>query len=71
MYPNVKAELARKGITLEKLAEELEQRGMKRTVATLSNKFTGKFPITLNEAKAIKDVLDTEIPIEELFEVVG
>ena len=69
MYPNLKAEMARKGITLEKLAEELEKKGFARTIPTLSVKLSGKSIITLEEAKAIKEVLDVDIPIEELFEV--
>ena len=68
MYPNYKAELARKGITLEKLAEEMERRGYKRTVPTLSQKLSGKYPITLDEAKAMKAIVETDLPIEILFE---
>lgn len=66
MYKNVKAEFARKGLTLELVAKEL---GI--TISTLSQKMNGKYPFTLNEAKAIKNVLEVDIPLEILFEEVG
>lgn len=62
MYPNVRAEIARKNITMGKLAEEL---GI--TLSTLSLKLKGEYPITLKEAKRIKAVLGCDIPLEELF----
>lgn len=67
-YPNLKAELARKGITLEKLSQKLEEKGIKRTVPTLSNRINGKCTFTLDEAKIIKEILGTDIPIDTLFE---
>lgn len=63
MYPNLRAEMARRNLTLEPLANELDI-----TVPTLSQKLNGKYPITLNEAKKIKVFLNTEIPLEVLFE---
>lgn len=70
MYPNFKAEYARKGFTLEKLADELKARGVNRTVATLSQKLNGVYPLTLNEAKALKDIVAPEVPIDILFQEV-
>lgn len=70
MYPNLKAELARKGFTLEKLATEMGKRGYSRTVPTLSQKLNGKAELLYNEAKAIKAIVAPEIPLESLFEVV-
>ena len=67
MYPNWNAEYARKGFTLNQLADELEKRGIKRTVATLSLKFIGKAPITLKEAKALKEIVGTELSLDVLF----
>jgi hypothetical protein len=67
MYPNFNAEYARKGFTLEKLAEELAARDCKRTIATLSLKLNGKNDITLNEAKVLRDIVAPEIPIDVLF----
>lgn len=64
MYPNLKAEFTRQGLTLDKVAPVL---GV--TVSTLSQKMTGKYPFTLNEARTIKrDVLKTDLSIEHLFE---
>ena len=63
MYKNVRAEMSRKGIILEDLAEAL---GV--TVSTVSQKLNGKYPITLNEAKIIKKRLGVALPLEELFE---
>lgn len=55
MYPNVEAERTRAGLTLEPIAEEL---GI--TVSTLSQKLNGKYPITFDEAKKIKDIIVRE-----------
>lgn len=67
MYPNVRAEFARAGLTLESVAKEL---GI--SVGTLSVKLQGKFNVSLNEAKKIKEIIKRktgrDIPIEELFE---
>ena len=71
MFPNFNAEYARKGFTLEKLAEEMEKRGCKRTVPTLSLKLNGKLPLSLREAKMLKECLETDLSIEHLFEEVG
>ena len=68
MYPNYEAERARKGLTLEKIVIELEKRGIKRTVPTLSLKLNGKYSLTLNEAKALKEIVETDLPIDVLFE---
>jgi len=76
MYPNVKAEITRAGLTLEPIATEL---GI--TVPTLSQKLNGKYPVTLGEAKKIKDIIvkakknkgitiNIDMPIEVLFEEV-
>lgn len=64
MYSNVKAELARKNLSVVDLA--------KRTginYQTLANKINGKYPLTLDEAKAIKSAIGVELPLDELFEV--
>ena len=67
MYPNFKAEYVRRGFTLEKLAEEMEKRDCKRTVATISQKLNGKYILTLNEAKILRDIVAPEISIDVLF----
>lgn len=68
MYPNLKAEIARKGLTLEKIVEELKKRGINITVSMLSLKLNGKYEIYLKEAKALKEIVETDIPIDILFE---
>ena len=68
MYPNFNAEYARKNLTLEKLVDEMDKLGYKRTVSTMSQKLTGKYPITLNEARALQQIVAPNISIDELFE---
>lgn len=62
MYPNLRAELARKKITLTQVAEHL---GM--TLGTLSLKVNGKSELTFHEVCEIKRYLGVDIPLEELF----
>lgn len=62
MFPNLKAELSRRGVTLTDLAKVLNV-----TVSTVSLKLNGKTPLTLAEAKAIKNYIGVDIPLEELF----
>ena len=71
MYPNFNAEYARKGLTLDKLVDELRERGLSRTVSTLSLKLNGKYPLTLQEAKVLRDVVAPEISIDTLFQEVA
>jgi len=71
MYPNFRAECARKKLTLEKIVEELRKRGYKISVSHLSQKLTGKYPISLTEAKDLKEIVETDLTLEELFEVEG
>ena len=68
MFPNFNAEYARRGFTLEKLAEEMDKRGCKRTVPTLSQKLNGKYTLTLTEAKTLRDIVAPEKSIDELFD---
>lgn len=68
MYPNLEAEIARKGFTLEDLVKALKERGFNLTISMLSQKRNGKYEIYLNEAKALKEILETDIPIDILFE---
>lgn len=62
MYKNLEAELARANMTKKKLAEE-----MKRTPTTMSLKLSGRANLTLKECMEIKEILQTTIPLEELF----
>lgn len=63
MYANVKAELARRNLSIVDLSEKTGIR-----YQTLVDKINGKFPLTLEEAKKIKDALDVSLSLEELFE---
>lgn len=63
MYSNVKAELARKNMTMVNLSNSTGIR-----YQTLVDKVNGKFPITVEEAKKIKSALAVDIPLDELFE---
>lgn len=65
MYPNVDGEKARKKITLAMIANDPR---IGCTVSTLSLKLTGKAPLMFKEAVAIKDILKSDLPLEELFE---
>lgn len=65
MYSNVKAELARKNLTVVDLSRMTGIR-----YQTLADKINGKYPLTLDEAKKIKEALGVDIPIDELFEKV-
>lgn len=62
MYPNLEAEIARTGTTRKVLSKKL---GI--TPTTLSLKLSGKSSLSLPEAVMIKNLLEVNIPIEELF----
>lgn len=64
MYRNVKAELARRNLSLVDLSN---MTGIK--YQTLVSKINGHYPLTLAEAKSIKKSLEVDVPLEELFEV--
>lgn len=66
MYPNLRAEMARKNITVSHLAADC---GIKPT--TLYEKVKGSSKITLDEAILIKTVLGVDMTLEELFEKEG
>ena len=65
MYPEVRAEMARKNITLKMMAQDDRSRC---TISTLSLKLNGKASLLFSEACAIKAILKSELPSEELFE---
>lgn len=64
MYPNIRAEIARKRLTLAELAKE-----MNIAPQTLSGKLTGRHDFQFSEAAKLKDILGYEGTLEELFEV--
>ncbi len=63
MKRNLKAEMVRKGKTLEDLA-----RATGRTVQTISTKINNHYDFSLPEAVAIKKELGTDLDLEVLFE---
>ena len=69
MFPNIRAEMARKGLTQKDVVTELQKRGFTMVVPTFSAKLNKKYEFTFGEAIAIKDILGTEMSIEELFTV--
>lgn len=74
MYPNLKAEFARRNLTLERIVEKMKSKDEEKamSIGTLSGKMRGQYPFTYDEAVFIKnDILETDIPLEELFERVG
>lgn len=62
MFPNLEAEMARKGLKGKDLAEILGVR-----VATVYDKLNGKYPFSLDEAMKIKRTFFPEYSIEYLF----
>ena len=62
MYPNLRAELARKDMSIPQLAELT---GIKTT--TLYDKYNGRSAFTLDEAVLIRDALGLDMSIDELF----
>ena len=63
MFPNLRAELARRNMSIPQLAELV---GMKTT--TLYDKYNGRTAFTLEEAVKIRDMLGLDMSIEELFQ---
>lgn len=63
MYRNVKAELTRNGLTGMDLAKELNL-----SPSAVSSKLNGKVTMTFSEAVKIKDFLNADMTMEELFE---
>ena len=64
MYRTAKSEMMRRGLTLGDVAPLMDI-----SVGTLSLKLNGKYPITLSEAKQFKEIVKSDLPLEELFEV--
>ena len=62
MYPNLRADLARKDMSIPQLAELT---GIKTT--TLYDKYNGRSAFSLDEAVLIRDALGLDMSIDELF----
>lgn len=63
MFRNVDAELKKAGLNRGQLAKKMKMRP-----STMSLKLNEKTIVTLNEAKTIKKILKSKLPLEELFE---
>jgi plasmid maintenance system antidote protein VapI len=63
MYPNLKAEMARRNIFQKDLVKPLDL-----TLGTVSEKLRGNSEITLTEARIIKETIGTDLPLEVLFD---
>lgn len=64
MFPNVKAEMARNNVTLAVIANDPR---VDCTISTLSLKLNSKAPLLFREAVAIKDIVKSDLTLEELF----
>lgn len=62
MYGKAKGLMTERRLTLKMVASK-----MKIGISTLSQKLNGKSPFTLNEAKKFKEVVGTDLSLEELF----
>lgn len=63
MYKNLRAEMARKGLTILDIAKEI---GMNRE--TLSRKLSGKSPLHIQEAFDIQKKCFPDMDVQTLFE---
>lgn len=63
MYPNLDAEMARKGLKRKDLAWMFKDR-----TATVSDKLNGKSPILIDEAFRIKETYFPDLSLDYLFE---
>lgn len=68
MFPNLKAEMARKGMTIRELQARMKENGVKIALSTLSMKMNGKYEFCLDEAEAIGEIVNPEIPLKVLFQ---
>lgn len=68
MFPNLNAEIARKGFTQKQIVDKLKDKGFNITVPMLSLKLSGKYELYFKEAKALKEIVETDIPLDVLFE---
>jgi transcriptional regulator with XRE-family HTH domain len=64
LFPNLDAEMARRKITRNALAERIH-----KTLTTLSMKLNGKAPLTLKECIEIRDEVNSDCTVDYLFTV--
>ena len=63
MFPNLEAELKRRGISRRMIAQDF---GL--ATSTVYARLAGKSPLSVSFAKEIKTVYEIDVPLEELFE---
>lgn len=63
MYKNIEAQIIKSGLDKKIIAEKL---GI--NINTLYCKLSGKTSFSLNEAKMLKEIIQSDQSIEELFE---
>lgn len=63
MYPNLLAEMKRRNITMQNIADKLH-----RTVGTISLKFSGKYPLTFAEAVQVRNFVAPGMSLDVLFD---
>lgn len=63
IYPNLDKVLEAKGVTWQELALKI-----KLPLQLLMYRMIGIYGFTVNEAKEIKNILEVDMPLEELFE---
>lgn len=62
MYRNARAEMIRAGLTIEKVAVEMD-----KTPGTICSWLSGKYPITVRNAVKFKKIVKSDMPLEVLF----
>ena len=62
MYPNLKAEMGRRNLSMQDLSTLT---GI--PYSTLAPKLRGERPLSLKDARIIKEVIGTSLPLEVLF----
>jgi plasmid maintenance system antidote protein VapI len=63
MYPNVRAEMARRNLTIKRMSELCDM-----NYVSFSQVLNGKKKLTYEMALKIKSVLDVNMPLEVLFD---
>lgn len=63
MFPNLEAELKRRGITRVMIAQDFNL-----AISTVYSRLSGKSPIPVSFAKGLKSTYEINVPLEELFE---
>lgn len=63
MFKNLDSEMAKSGLKRGKLAKAIDM-----PASTLSEKLNGKYPLTIDECKAIRDVINEQYSLDYLFE---